>query len=97
LTKVLATLIEAEWEVDWPGALADRGRGALEAVLAKLEEADEAWRFSAEDLAPLEEITEALAEEEKCVSAGGFVADLENPVPRSRPGRERLAGSMEER
>ena len=54
-TKVLATLFEAEWEVDWPGALADRGRAALEAVLPKLQEADEAWRFSAEDLAPLEE------------------------------------------
>lgn len=54
-TKVLATLIEAEWEVDWPVALADRGRAALEAVLGKLQEADEAWRFSADDLAPLEE------------------------------------------
>lgn len=54
-TKMLATLIEAEWEVDWPVALADRGRAALDAVLAKLQEADEAWRFSAEDFSPLEE------------------------------------------
>lgn len=54
-TKVLATLIKAEWDVDWPSALADRGRAALDAVLAKLQESDEAWRFSAEDLAPLEE------------------------------------------
>ena len=41
-TKVLATLIDAEWGVDWPVALAHRGRAALEGVLAKLQEADEA-------------------------------------------------------
>jgi len=54
-TKVLATLIEAEWSVDWPGALVDRGRDALDGVVAKLQESDEAWRLSAGDLAPLDE------------------------------------------
>jgi hypothetical protein len=54
-TKVLATLIEAEWDADWPPALAEHGRAALSGVTATLREADEAWRLSPEDLGPLDE------------------------------------------
>jgi hypothetical protein len=54
-TKVLSTLIEADWDVDWPRLLVDRGREGLDDVLAKLEEAGGAWRLTAGDLAPLEE------------------------------------------
>ena len=54
-TKVLATLIDAQWQVDWPGTLADRGREALPGLLARLQEGDEAWRLSEADLAPLDE------------------------------------------
>lgn len=54
-TKVLATLVDAEWDVQWPVLLPDQGRDALDGVLAKLQESSEAWRFSTGDLAPLEE------------------------------------------
>jgi hypothetical protein len=61
-TKVLATLIDAEWDVDWPGTLADRGREALGGVMAKLQEGGEAWRLGAGDLAPLDEAWLAAAD-----------------------------------
>jgi hypothetical protein len=54
-TKVLATLVEADWDVDWPGLLTDRGREVLDGVLAKLQEGSEVWRLQPGDLAPLEE------------------------------------------
>lgn len=54
-TKVLATLIDAEWDTGWPGELAEHGREAVGGVVATLKEAGGAWRFRAEDLAPLDE------------------------------------------
>jgi len=54
-TKVLATLIGADWEADWPGLLVDGAREGLDGVLAKLQETGEAWRLNTGDLAPLEE------------------------------------------
>ncbi|MFC1708196.1 hypothetical protein ACFL59_15495, partial [Planctomycetota bacterium] len=54
-TKVIATLIDAEWDVEWPGLLVDHDREALDGVLAKLREADEAWRLPVADLSPLNE------------------------------------------
>ena len=54
-TKVLATLLGSEWEVDWPALLADRAREGLDAFLAKLGDSGEAWRLNVGDLAPFEE------------------------------------------
>ena len=54
-TKVIATLIGAKWGNDWPVLLAERGRGALEALVARLKDAAAAGRLSIDDLAPLEE------------------------------------------
>ncbi len=48
-------LTDAEWDPGWPDELVAHGREALAGVVAKLPEAEGAWRFSAGDLAPLEE------------------------------------------
>ena len=54
-TKVLTTLLNAEWDTEWPEPLADRGREALDAVVARLQDSGDMWCMSAEDLGPLEE------------------------------------------
>lgn len=54
-TKVLATLIDAEWDTDWPRLLAEKGRRGLEGFIEDLTEDGDAWRLPLEDLAPREE------------------------------------------